>query len=389
MFDGKKMLHRLLDKYENSILSKQGSDRNLKIRFKPATEYKEYYENFRAAQNLNEDVQDYEKQGFVTVQWQEDDIDEVVLNLEAVNKIYLFLKRSSKMDFETELLKLVSNYKDSGFNMYLEDVENRIINHQSYKSLVFEDLTKQKQLLDSLRELFMLKNEVLERVFSVRVLNDSKAFERIKSKVLMILRKYYASEEIEDDELLASYNVIKNPTQLIVKGKGTLYIGKSVIHLEDFVDGFVISSGQIDLIHRMDIPEKTLVTVENLTSFYECCDDNVMFLYLGGYHNSIRREFLITLLNMNPELAFKHFGDIDAGGFLIMNHLKEKTGISFVPVCMDIETLVRYCDKTHPLTIEDAKRLERLKDDECFKGVVEYMLANNVKLEQENVQLSL
>ena len=92
---------------------------------------------------------------------------------------------------------------------------------------------------------------------------------------------------------------------------------------------------------------------------------------------------------MNPELAFKHFGDIDAGGFLIMNHLKEKTGISFVPVCMDIETLVRCYDKTHPLTIEDVKRLERLKDDECFKGVVEYMLANNVKLEQENVQLSL
>ena len=66
-----------------------------------------------------------------------------------------------------------------------------------------------------------------------------------------------------------------------------------------------------------------------------------------------------------------------------------KTGIAFIPVCMDIETLVRYCDKTHPLTIEDVKRLERLKDDECFKGVVEYMLANNVKLEQENVQLSL
>ena len=111
MFDGKKMLHRLLDKYENSILSKQGSDRNLKVRFKPATEYKEYYENFRAAQNLNEDVQDYEKQGFVTVQWQEDDIDEVVLNLEAVNQIYLYLKRSSKMDFETELLKLVSMFQ--------------------------------------------------------------------------------------------------------------------------------------------------------------------------------------------------------------------------------------------------------------------------------------
>ena len=34
-------------------------------------------------------------------------------------------------------------------------------------------------------------------------------------------------------------------------------------------------------------------------------------------------------------------------------------------------------------------KINDLKDDECFKGVVEYMLANNVKLEQENVQLSL
>jgi len=389
MFDGKKMLHRLLDKYEKSILSKQGSDRNLKIRFKPATEYKEYYENFRAAQNLNEDVQDYEKQGFVTVQWQEDDIDEVVLNLEAVNQIYLYLKRSSKTSFEAELLKLISNYKGSSLDVYLEDIEKRIFNHQSYKLLIFEDLSKQKQLLDSLREMFLLRNEVLERVFSVRVLNDSKAFEKMKSKILMILRKYYLSEEMEDDELLASYYVIKNPTQLIVKGKGTLYIGDSVVHLTDFVDGFVISSGQISLIHAIDIPEKTLITVENLTSFYECHDDEAMFLYLGGYHNSIRRQFLVKISELYPELAFKHFGDIDAGGFLIMNHLKEKTGISFIPVCMDVNTLIKHLDKAHPLTDEDIKRLYRLKDDECFKNVVQYMLEKNVKLEQENVQLCI
>ena len=383
--DGKRMLHLLMDRYENSVLSKEGSARNLKIRFKPSVDDEEYYSDFRAAQNLNEEAEDYEKKGFICVNWQEDDIDEVFLNLEKVEEVYRYLKRVSRSSFETSLLKMMNEYTGCGFDLYLDELRKRISEHQSIKALIYDDLAKQKQVFDVMKELFLLKHEVLERVFSVRVLKDSKGFEKIKSKILMILRRYYVFEEMNDDELLASYNVIKNPAQLIVKGKGTLFIGSSVVHLSDFADGFIISSGQIDKIHQIEIPEKTVVTVENLTSFYECNDDCAMFVYLGGYHNSVRRQFLLKIAGLYPELSFRHFGDIDAGGFMILNHLKEKTGIEFKAVCMDQETLIKHLDKCHPLTSEDVKRLRKLKDDQCFTDVIEYMLDHNIKLEQENV----
>ena len=383
--DGKRMLHLLIDRYENSVLSKEGSSRNLKIRFKPSADYEGYYSDFRAAQNLNEEAEDYEKKGFVCVIWQEGDIEEVLLNLGNVDAVYQYLKRISRNSFETDLLNLMREYSGCGFDLYLDELRKRICEHQSIKALIYDDLAKQKQIFEVLKELFLLKHEVLERVFSVRVLKDSKGFEKIRSKILMILRRYYAFEEMDDDELLASYNVIKNPAQLIVKGKGTLFIGSSVVHLSDFADGFIISSRQIERIQQIDIPEKMVVTVENLTSFYECIDDCAMFVYLGGYHNSVRRQFLLKIASLYPELSFSHFGDIDAGGFMILNHLKEKTGIDFKAVCMDQDTLIKHHDKCHPLTSEDVKRLSRLKDDQCFKDVIEYMLDHNIKLEQENV----
>ena len=159
--------------------------------------------------------------------------------------------------------------------------------------------------------------------------------------------------------------------------------------MSDFVDGFVISSGQIEHIRMIEVPEAYVVTVENLTSFYECSNEQVMFVYLGGYHNSVRRQFLLRITELCPNLIFKHFGDIDAGGFLILNHLKEKTGIMFEPICMGKSTLIKYFDHTRPLTSEDVKRLKKLKEDAYFNDVVTYMIQNNVKLEQENVKFTL
>lgn len=81
-----------------------------------------------------------------------------------------------------------------------------------------------------------------------------------------------------------------------------------------------------------------------------------------------------------------YYGDIDAGGFYIINHLREKTKISFKPLCMGIQELKKYRANAKPLTCNDVKRLEKMKDDIKFlefKNVIEFMLINNIKLEQE------
>lgn len=53
---------------------------------------------------------------------------------------------------------------------------------------------------------------------------------------------------------------------------------------------------------------------------------------------------------------------------------------------MGIEELEIYKDKAKPLTANDVSRLQKLHSDPefaVFEEVIEYMLAHNLKLEQE------
>ncbi len=109
-------------------------------------------------------------------------------------------------------------------------------------------------------------------------------------------------------------------------------------------------------------------------------------IYLGGYHNSVRREFIKKLYQQNPNIHFYHFGDIDAGGFYILEHLKRQTGVDFKPYKMDIATLKEYYCYSKKLTDNDHDRLAKLKDSP-YNEVISYMLENNCKLEQEAINV--
>lgn len=111
-------------------------------------------------------------------------------------------------------------------------------------------------------------------------------------------------------------------------------------------------------------------------------------IYLGGFHNTAKREFIKKIYASNPGKSYCHFGDIDAGGFYILEDLRNKTGIHFESLYMDVQTLLEFKDYTKMLTAEDRKRLLKLGEREEFKCVVEYMLENDCKLEQENITAS-
>ncbi len=88
-------------------------------------------------------------------------------------------------------------------------------------------------------------------------------------------------------------------------------------------------------------------------------------IYLGGYHNHSRRNLLMQIYQKLPDAQYYHFGDLDAGGFYILEHLKRKTGIPFQMFQMDIEILKKYEDYAKPLTENDKKRLMQLEKWNC------------------------
>ena len=138
-----------------------------------------------------------------------------------------------------------------------------------------------------------------------------------------------------------------------------------------------------------------VVTVENLTSFHDYPDKEDFVIYLGGFHNRTKRKFLKALYGQNPNKQYRHFGDIDAGGFYILEHLKMHTGIPFKSLYMNVDVLEKYHAQTKTLTQNDRKRIENLLNkleemhiknelSEDYREVLAYVLENNCKLEQES-----
>ena len=107
------------------------------------------------------------------------------------------------------------------------------------------------------------------------------------------------------------------------------------------------------------------------------------FIYLSGYHNTAKQRFLKKIAENNSGVSWFHFGDIDPDGYYILKNLIEKTGISFVPLYMDVQQLINCKQYCKPLEKNDMVKANSLLKFHFYDEVMEFMLANNCKLEQE------
>lgn len=103
----------------------------------------------------------------------------------------------------------------------------------------------------------------------------------------------------------------------------------------------------------------------------------------------MKREFLMRLYEAFPEAEYRHFGDLDCGGFLIWKDLCVNTGIPFEPWKMDTETLEANLDFGKALTEHDRRQLGRMMEDPFFERQIllfERMLDVGRKVEQEGIR---
>ena len=131
---------------------------------------------------------------------------------------------------------------------------------------------------------------------------------------------------------------------------------------------------------------RRVITIENLTAFFRWEEEESLMVYLGGYHNSVRRALLQKIYAAFPDAVYCHFGDIDVGGFLIYEDLCRKTGIPFQLYRMDLDTLKEYEKYGKALTENDRVRIEKMLKENPFvpyADVLAYMLSAGIKLEQE------
>lgn len=388
-----KILNKLLDKYEDSVTFKGTNKQNQSFSVVPSVLFPKLNDlsDSKTFFAVREAICSLEDKKLITVKWRDEDkdyADKLFLNTENTNKVYDYIHRVPKADKNERLISIMEKYSTSCdilAQYCLKQIQN-IKEGKSIEHIRFnDDFKKVEDVLKGIDALLKVEDETFIRNFSVRVYNDSKRFEAISSCMTSILYEY--GDFPDKDTVMQDLNIVPNPGHVYMKGQGTVFIKGQAIDFSSFEGDIGISSELLPCINKVEIRSTKVVTIENKTTFSGFNEPDTFAIYLGGYHNQHRRNLLKKIYADNPDKEYLHFGDIDVGGFRILEHLRRKTGIPFKPYHMDAETLIKYEQYGRPLGKNEIKVLSTSYANGEFSEVVSLMLQKGIKLEQEAVAL--
>lgn len=294
------------------------------------------------------------------------------LNLNKINEIYIYIDKVHPQIYLDRLIQTFDKYSceinDLRKNSFFK-IRNEKKSIRSYLTKDYIDIVKASYYIDTNEE------ETYERNFSNKVFNDSKRLEQLKGQIF----NYF-----ENDNILIEKGIIKNPTYLYIKGEGELIINNQLIDLSLIETSIGLPSTIISNLEFSNI--KKVYSVENLTTF-NYFEEEGLILYLGGFSNHHKIELLNKLKKHTTD--FYHFGDIDYGGFSILNHLITNVNINIKAYNMSMQEVFKYKDRLIRITedsyIDKLKTLLGKNNLKPYYDVINYLIANKVKLEQESI----
>ncbi len=388
-------LNVLLDVYENSVTYKGQNIKNQSFAIKPEKIFYDYngdYTDQDEVNQFNREMQSLMEFEFVILDYERGIpvISKIKLNTNSINEIYSVLKREDITEKRNREIEMYSQYMGVHYIMdaFCKKQMERLNDYKDAK-YTFDIAINLLKLLK-----YVLGNHsgIMERELSVAVLGDTKLFEKsYKSRICSIIEEYGELEldlsaldkKEKEKAFLEEYQVFSNPSYIFFKGNVDIhYIDGSSISVTPN-NPIAILSEAIARIEMIKVNSNRIVTVENLTSYNRINDNKLTFIYLSGYHNTAKQRFLKKIAENNSGVSWFHFGDIDPDGYFILKNLVEKTGISFVPLYMDVQQLINYRQYCKPLEKNDMIKANSLLKIHFYDEVMEFMLANNCKLEQE------
>lgn len=399
-----RILQTLLDSYERSRLSRGENEVAVHIAFPitPKTMPIYFDENSLAYEEIHGTAGHLEEMGYTCSVWKGGKknhiLQKIVLCDEKVDEIYRHLGRVPEKQMQQAQLAVLQELKTECSTPVARNficwLMKRLEQGKTVKEyLNLDDTEGSRRLIRAIHKIETNQKEIYIREFSVQCFGDSKELEKKSGLIGKIFRRFSDDmEDMDNDVILAEYGIYRTPNYVYVKGSGRLRIGTPEaydIDLRSLRQGIGLSGEDLDgLEWKVDVSVKRIITIENLTTFFRWEEPDSVLIYLGVYHNAVRRKFLQKLYQVFPEAEYFHFGDIDVGGFEIYEDLCRRTGIPFTTYKMGISELEQYEQYTRELTENDRKRMDSLLNNEAYENVwpiLRYMKEHGKKLEQESI----
>ena len=391
----KDVLNILLDIYEKSVTYKGENVRNQSFNIKPEKVFPEYNGDFTDQDDVdqfNRDIQSLVDANLIMVDYVKGTsvIIKIKLNINLISDVYKVLKREDVTQKRYHEIEMYSEYLGIHYiiDTFCKEQIERLKNYKNAKYTADIAIN----VLNLLKVVLNNKQNIMERELSVALLGDTKLFEKsYRSRICKIIEKYgdldidfsVLDEKEKEKVILGEFQVFSNPSYVFLKGNvEILYDDGNILNINPY-NPIAISSEVIGRIKKIKVNSSKIVTVENLTSYNRINDDQSTFIFLSGYHNTDKQRFLKKIAEYNKEVIWYHFGDIDSDGYYILRNLINKTGIPFVPLYMGIEQLERFKKYCKHLEKNDVIKAKTLINNHFYDEVMNYMLENDCKLEQE------
>lgn len=394
----KQIINSLLDKYESS---KSYTAQNLVTQnyyLDPINIYKDYESDFAdvdLVQKFEDAVYELQKGNLISVEKKNGAIKKIAAVKDAISWYYDLVNRREICEIQND--QIIYYKRCIGTNSIID----KFCSYQIERLSVGKKATYELEIASNVIRIvnFILKNDkyMLEREMSIALLNDSKLFTtKYRSRVCKVLREYGIYEELLKDidekqfenVLLEEHKIFSNPSYVYFKGSACINFKDGTEIKMKLERPIALSSESLDSISDIIIYNQTIMTVENLTSYNRLNSGETFYIFLSGYHNSLKQKFLIKLEESNQEKKWCHFGDLDPDGFYILLNLREKTGIDFIPAFMSLQYLIKYQKYCKPLESNDITKAKSLLTAGEYANIMQYMLDKNCKLEQEIISWS-
>lgn len=326
----------------------------------------------------------------------------------AIRNCYRRLKLIPKKDRARELGELISRYlqeagQDGAVCRFLREMLDDLSVSQRIPRFFTEDAKLNEDVLRCMIHMEKNHDELMERLMSSRLYEDSKYFERnVKAKVLSILRyiKKKENEDIpDDDELLREMGIVRWPEIMEFTGKAAVVLEDGdVIDYSTQKYGAYINSDTVKNVGEVLLEGiQKIIFIENKANYiwyvsHEKAEDELA-VYHGGCYSPVKGMWFTKLYEGSKkaggQVGYVHWSDIDVGGFHIFSRLKRHIIPELEPYRMDGETLEAYRGRGMEIqSVAYRAALQKMEQDDDFKefwGVIHRMLDWGIRLEQEQI----